>query len=1222
MTDKRAPSSLAAYGRRDGPVTPEVPTRFSYDHASRAEPATIGALLNATNSPERPLAFSDDELLPRFHLKARGPGQSSGLNAGRARRVRRTQKAQPGGAFLLQDAVAGDDDNNQSRRRNRSQQRPKEGSDPLSTSAPRDFGLGVNAGGSRNRTRIVSPDTSQEELFVKRRDGHARRPRASHQASTALDVDSTQIVNMALNLSESRRIASRRNITRTNPPRLAPVQDAPAGSNLKTHLQQQRKTTRNISPIPAQALTPRLSGVRSSSPLRPPFDAGNENPYRYHFSTSTLARAQKAREHLELMSQYRRLLEVLPPLKLGPDRPSASSPPSSPINGKLSKFGSAEPLISGGREYNPLQYIRNRKVRARERLVIDGDVQGFSDVESVKSWVEKASQRASTLNILSGDGSSILPPFPSADEIESQPSLDSAPKSGLRSRRPRVDWFFEPCDMIADAYWVERDHHKQLIEDRNWHKIFPEGAVLSRPMSRQTDELGTGVTPFPNNTLEDAEWRRDSKELRLMRPDTDQSQGSTKERAKQKLHDIGGGFHRHTASAHSHHLRIRKDSFSDSGSDNEVKSEGKPKRSRQTRAGTISSHTNDLLEKQMLEMIAQEAKQRLSHVTENDAEYMQAGSSTTPEHSLFSKQTSNRKWSLTDPSDSDRPSLREKAQMESLPGYQLEKFDTGTSRRKRHGLDDIDSPQAVSPELNPVPYSLPGPPTGLQLSAPSSRSSSPSRNPFSKVKRALRDKGRDDSSEPQQGDAEDSDHRSSFPESTSLSQGRTWPERLPSTSRPAHEGQKHHRSTSVRHRRDDEVGLRGMFKGPRIDTVIRGSVSRLGDMLWKKDSAFETPSEAFSDDSENEQARGRARLSLSLSRSNSRRNNEVQHNPKHFLDTMPQFQPVSEVYGRSTTTDHRLAPESGIHSAKSSRLNLSGLEVPNKVPSVPHRTVDEVLAANAEASESESCRESAPDSSRAGDKMPKSVTPVVRFSEPDNFRSRKWSIVDQAQPRECQVSKREIARLRTLILASGIKAMEISRRAQEAKRPLAKGSLLSPGRSTRSNIAGVPWAEIAKLTPKASLPSDQEIPYCDHYPLASETLSIAIETEVERWQMSSDRFTGQTRPKLEERLWCVRSRIADELSGMTGEAADQADETGKDLALGQLLKIKRVVDLIEELSRNRRRRFRWLRRGMWSVVEWVLVGFMWYVWFVVTILRILLGLGQGTWSGIRWLLWL
>jgi len=65
-----------------------------------------------------------------------------------------------------------------------------------------------------------------------------------------------------------------------------------------------------------------------------------------------------------------------------------------------------------------------------------------------------------------------------------------------------------------------------------------------------------------------------------------------------------------------------------------------------------------------------------------------------------------------------------------------------------------------------------------------------------------------------------------------------------------------------------------------------------------------------------------------------------------------------------------------------------------------------------------------------------------------------------------------------------------------------------------------------------------------------------------------------------------------------------------------------VVDVIEKMLRRRRRRFRWVRRGMWLGVEWVLVGFMWYVWFVVMMLRAVLGIGTGTIKAVRWLLWL
>jgi hypothetical protein len=273
-------------------------------------------------------------------------------------------------------------------------------------------------------------------------------------------------------------------------------------------------------------------------------------------------------------------------------------------------------------------------------------------------------------------------------------------------------------------------------------------------------------------------------------------------------------------------------------------------------------------------------------------------------------------------------------------------------------------------------------------------------------------------------------------------------------------------------------------------------------------------------------------------------------------------------------------------------------------------------------SEAESCQESAKDGTRGIEKESDEVMPMIRLDSPDNFRARKWSIANQPMPQESRLSKREIARLRTLILTSGIKAMEISRRSHELNNPFANDSLQGVGNSSQSTMVGVPWADIARLTPKKSLPSNDVIPCSDHFRLASDTLGAAIQQSMEQWQTSADKFTGQTRPRLEERIWCVRSRIADELSGMTREASDQADETGKDLALGQLLKVKHVTDLTDKMMRNRRRRFRWLRRGMWSFVEWTLVGFMWYVWFVVTIFRLFLGIGQGVWRGFKWLLWL
>ncbi|KAF4991382.1 hypothetical protein FGRMN_7881 [Fusarium graminum] len=1219
MAESRAASSLSAHGRRDGRITPELPpTRFSYDTAERGE-HSINALLSVPMA-DRPLAFSDDESLPRFHHKSRGAAAAtSGLQAGRPKRShsKRPHKTQPSSAFLLQEPVLADGDFGNQRRgyRSKSRHKGKDVQEPQSSVGSQDLGdLGINSN-SGPRARVVSPDTSQEDLHLsKRGEGQrrGRRPQAAQQG-TALDVDSTQIVNMALNLSESRRIASRRNISRGNPPRLAPAQDSQTGSNLKTHLQQQRKAIRGASPIPNQAKSPRIPGIRSSSPLRPPpFEPTPDVSYRYHFSTSTLARAQKAREHLELMAQYRRLLQVLPPLKTGYDRHLASSPTGSPTEEKTYVFGNKELMIPLGREYNPLQYIRNRKVRGRERMVIDGEKQGFADVESVKDWVSEASERASR-EPLSSDGSA-LPPFPDAEEIDSQMTTDSAAKAALRVRRPRVDWFFEACDLIADAYWLEQDHHKQLIEDRHLNKIYPQtGEVMSRPMSRQSDQLSTGVSPFTTKTMEETNGTADPKRSNLAKLDTDLVELRHRDRARQKLQEMGS-FHRQHGSIHHRRFGRRGSSSDDSASDDEASNEGRARR------GTISSRDTELLEKQMLEMVARDMRQqqRLSHVPETEAEYLQSETLNSPEPKLQTHFSPSKERNTKDHQDLGQGPKYSRASLEIPALSKLGRYTGGGSQRGKDRKDSLDSPRPLSPALAPQ-YSLSAPPTGLELSAPSSRSSSPSRNPFTKVKQIFKEKTRDEPEE-QAVEIEELGRVPSIPESASQLEIKPL-ERHPSNSRPNPEGHKHQRSvSSIKPKGDDQIGLRGIFKGPRIDTVIRGSVSRLGDMLWKKDSPTEGPNDILSsDESDNDQPKGRPRISLNLSRTNSKRNkSESQHGAKHFLDTMPQFQSVAETHSHSTTDMKKLQPSlSRIDVTQPPLHGVSGLVSPGKP-----QEVEKDSAVEPAISEAESNQESAKDATRALEKESDESIPVIRFNESGNFGGRKWSIAAQAIPHEGHLSKREIARLRTLILTSGIKAMEISRRAHESKKPLATPCPQEPGVSPQSHSVSVPWVGIAKLTPEKSLPSGDAIPCSDHFRLASQTLRIAIETSMEQWQTSADKFTAQTRPKLEERIWCVRSRIADELSGMTREASDQADETSKDLALGQLLKVKHVADLTEKMMRHRRRRFRWLRRGMWSVVEWLLVGFMWYVWFVVTIFRLFLGLGTGIWQGVRWLLWL
>jgi hypothetical protein len=173
-----------------------------------------------------------------------------------------------------------------------------------------------------------------------------------------------------------------------------------------------------------------------------------------------------------------------------------------------------------------------------------------------------------------------------------------------------------------------------------------------------------------------------------------------------------------------------------------------------------------------------------------------------------------------------------------------------------------------------------------------------------------------------------------------------------------------------------------------------------------------------------------------------------------------------------------------------------------------------------------------------------------------------------------------------------------------------------------SETSNTLWPSIAGLSSDPEALRQRGVSQADIFQIGAKILGSSIQRSGLQWQEAADKFVGETTPALQRRVEEVRTRITVDLSAMTRTAADEADETSRDLALGQRLKVKHVVDIMEKMLRRRRRRFRWVRRALWLTVEWVLVGFMWYVWFVVMILRLFWGVGQGALAAVRWLLWL
>ncbi|KAH7368594.1 hypothetical protein B0T11DRAFT_277346 [Plectosphaerella cucumerina] len=1158
---------------------------------------------------------------------------------------KRSQKARSTGGFLLQGAF-GDTSSSPRRLASRTPQSQRHKSSPrpserLSTSTAPDSDQRLSMDTPSKASGVLSPPSrSPQNLTVRKRqaapvEAPTIQEPPQRPASQGLSIDTAQIVNMALDLSESRRLASRRAVSGAVPPTLSPIPDSGGpGGALKQHLQQQRRTSRNISPRPDLARSPRLSsGAGMSSPIHASFEASRDASFRYQFTPSTLARAQKAKEHLELMAQYRRVLDMVPPLKPSARvRPgSTTSQPASPYN--LSKASTANSIDGPpqlGRPYNPLQYIRNRKVRARERKGVDGAAQGFGDVKKVTDWVDRVALHAATGQNALQDGPK-LPSYPDADAQVLLQQQGSPSAAGMKQKRPRLDWVIEPADMLADIYWLEQDNHIQLIEDRHWNRIFPKTLGPPKPLAAQLERRSLDVQrPQPNHQQSTPDAKADvPADRRLIKSDTQTSQGSARDRARQKLHDLKG-FHRHS-STHAHHdfLRRHKSSTSD------LSDSGEDERVRQGPRRTYTMNSKDILEKQMLEMIAKEAREGSVGVPSSGPGSV---SITTPERQrTLASRDESRKASLTDPSELD----------DRLAGGSRVPQPVGRASLEipmpaRRTSFDMDASVPNSPDAHPPRDSPFIPSIGAELSPPPTRSSSPSRNPFHKVKtRIFRDRSR----EREAGGSGDkwTGHDARTETKASATNGVDQPHasRRPSPDRGASRSPTR-KPTELeiadtykshgRHKSTD-AGVKGIFRGARIDNVIKGGVSRIGDLIWRKESEHENapptitqPSEteeSGTDMSDTEPSRGRHRPKPSISRAAS-----TSARGKNYLDIMPTFHSTSH---DRTASPNPEGPHSSRPPSRSSRFDLlkpPRIDVQHASPSLSPpllsqfpilEQVDTTPLSSSQVDPAATPHEARKRLNSALSLAPSFQSDRRPGSLSTSFDRRKWSVsehngggVEQPAP----VSRREVARLRALVLSSGIMALEISRRAHEPRPVFAR----VPGRSA----GGYPgfWPAVAHLSPEAAALEATPVAQAQVYHAAAEALNRSVEESIRQWQASADEFANEATPAAQGRVEAVRRRIAVDLSAMTRAAADEADETSRDLEHGQRLKTKQVVDMIDKLLRRRRRRFRWMRRAVWLGVEWVLVGFMWYVWFVVVILRVFWTAGRGLWTGIRWLLWL
>ncbi len=1286
LSTPRSSSSYGSYG--------------SYGSRERGEPSAAGGIfLHDVATTSTTLARSSGrDFVDRDRFRSQTPDN----DGSEVQKKRRSFRPRSSGGFLLSNVFSREHDipklnpftRDDSRRASKIPVSNGKGKTPLDTSdrpdsAPASTRMGLGIGGqdvmddSRNSPSHLSPiDTVRDRSPSQRRTPPTRIPSPSPRPTTpSLDLDSTQIVNMALNLSESRRLASRRYVSTPVPPRLSPVLDDAVSGSLKQHLQQQRRTSRTISPMPDHGhIVKNVSGHRLSGPLQPAFEP--EGTYTYHFSSSTIDRAQKAKEHLELMAQYRRLLQFLPPLKpdaLNRSRPSTSDPslPSTVSRSSSNTFiNPQQPPL--GRPYNPLQYIRNRRVRARERKTIDGETLGFGDVMKVTDWVDETATAAAN-SPLSPRGP--LPPaFSGAQELGDDRSNTSnipRPTSSLgKVKRPRLDWSINPADMLADAYWLEQDDNKYLIEDRHHSRIFPPRQESQRPLSRQASEpvwrTVAAATELRANEEKNPRLSFQYDAVKPIKGESDISLSSARDRARQKLHDLRGS-HKRSNSIHAHDfLRFRRSSLSDS-------SDADSDRRRRDRSGTLTIATN-LLDKQMMEMLAREAleeqKENASDVENKELKTL-AGGMVTPDKipPSFGNTRSPKESSPAPLESPEKAAQVHDRQVPYLPGRPSLEVPAPNYRPSL----DIDSSVPASPDLGPSHAGNSFLPTiGMDLSPPSSRPGSPARKPFSKVKNIFRDRSRE------RGSGHEKETKLTVPEKERNPDSPVEPSGEPLLTppvtaerpqsldlpRPASPGRhlvhratnpvhKPHRSVgSIRFKSEDSLGLRSIFKGgAKIDGIIREGVSKVGDLIWRKDSERDDSSTTTTDESDAEQ-----------------KLNKPMESAVTKSDSLLHLRSVSESMNGSTAQDNTLAIHRNPSRATSPRpdrfdkLKPPPIDVRGTLPSL-----SPVISPGI----------------RHGDGVPDGGlrSPALSVHQQKDgpkrdptaltLRSREWSVVSDrdrsASPslRRTQVSKREVARLRALILGSGIMAMEIARRAQEPQPLFLPAAVLDDNsvyRYGHKNAAaaaaaaaavagtGLSWQDVQGLVAilganEAAAARSLSVRQAELFPATARVLEQSADRSLAALRTSATLGDGdfyrnrdhettatatsppmpassgleaqiaQTR-QLQRRGDALLARLAADLSERARRCADDADDVGRDLLAVRRLEVKRATDAMDKMLRRRRRRFRWARRAGWLALEYMLVGLMWYVWFVVVVGRVVVGLGRGLWRGLRWLFWL
>lgn len=205
-----------------------------------------------------------------------------------------------------------------------------------------------------------------------------------------------------------------------------------------------------------------------------------------------------------------------------------------------------------------------------------------------------------------------------------------------------------------------------------------------------------------------------------------------------------------------------------------------------------------------------------------------------------------------------------------------------------------------------------------------------------------------------------------------------------------------------------------------------------------------------------------------------------------------------------------------------------------------------------------------------------------------------------------RIDKRDLARIESLLLISAVKAKNISGSYEQV--PSEPSALLSGTIPTSDAFPGISRSPQVRKR--------------DEHVLAARNLITQLTAQTVQINDGLHSFSNDTVSQLHQHIQELEDQIENTITPRVRTAADNAGELSVKLTTTSTQAVKNLQDVISEAFRLRRRGpFRWVRLFWYTLIEWLVVGLLWLIWAIVSLIRVVTGLSKVVGKTVRWLMW-